>query len=101
MDKLRKTIYTKEYHMLLERLKNRREELGISQDKLSQLLGRTRTFVSKAELGERRLDILELMHYLEMLQLDPKQFFNDYFRGVKNLRNVAAKSCCEEIPGQA
>ncbi|MDR2629109.1 MAG: hypothetical protein LBC30_03930 [Puniceicoccales bacterium] len=44
--------------MLIDRLRARCEEMEIPQDKLSKTLGRTRTFVSKVELGERRLDTL-------------------------------------------
>jgi transcriptional regulator with XRE-family HTH domain len=76
--KLEKSIHLREYRMLIDRLRARREELGISQDKLSKMLGRTRTFVSKMELGERRLDLLELIHYARALGIDPKEFFCKY-----------------------
>ncbi|MDR2737960.1 MAG: helix-turn-helix domain-containing protein [Puniceicoccales bacterium] len=64
--------------MLIDRLRAKREEAGISQDELSKMLGRTRTFVSKVELGERRLDILEFIHYARALEIDPKEFFCQY-----------------------
>jgi transcriptional regulator with XRE-family HTH domain len=71
--------------MLIDRLRARREELGISQDKLSKMLGRTRTFVSKMELGERRLDVLKFVHYAQALGIDPKEFFCRYVDAINTV----------------
>ena len=40
-------------------LKGIREKAGISQRELSRRLNREHTFISKCELGERRVDIAE------------------------------------------
>jgi hypothetical protein len=43
------------------------------------------------ELGERRLDVFELVRYLEVLHLDSEQFFSEYLRGAENLRSSAGE----------
>jgi transcriptional regulator with XRE-family HTH domain len=78
-------MHLKEYRMLIDRLRARREEMGIPQDKLSKTLGRTRTFVSKVELGERRLDILEFIHYAHVLGIEPKEFFCRYVDDINSI----------------
>ncbi|HBE81180.1 MAG TPA: helix-turn-helix transcriptional regulator [Pyrinomonadaceae bacterium] len=57
---MEKSIYSKEYSLFLEQLRNAREEKGLTQIDVAQRLGQTQSFVSKVERGERRLDIVEL-----------------------------------------
>jgi transcriptional regulator with XRE-family HTH domain len=44
-------------------LRNIREEARLSQAELAAKLGRPQTFVSKAELSERRIDFLETLDF--------------------------------------
>lgn len=55
-----KTIYTKEYKLLLQKLKQARIESGLTQQQIADKLGKPQSYVSKIESGERRLDIIEL-----------------------------------------
>ncbi len=55
---------------LREMLRGRREELGLSQLRLSLLLDGTRTFVSKYESGERYLTFTEVVKLCGILGLD-------------------------------
>lgn len=64
---MRKTIYSKEYKAFLRLLRTMREDLGISQEAIAQSLGQTQSFVSKCERGERRIDVIELRHFLNAL----------------------------------
>lgn len=57
---MEKSIYTKEYTLLLEVLRTAREAAGLTQVEVASRLAVTQTFVSKCERGERRLDIIEL-----------------------------------------
>lgn len=59
------------YKGLLDRLKHRRAELGISQRELGERLHIHRQFVSRVELGERRLDVAEFVDFAQALELDP------------------------------
>lgn len=45
---------------LLALLRRLRAEAGLTQEQLAERLGRPQSFVAKYELGERRLDVLEL-----------------------------------------
>lgn len=58
-----KSTRTLRYQKLLERLKAARKGSGITQADLAKRLRKPRSFVSKYENGERRLDIAE---YLEI-----------------------------------
>jgi len=55
-----KSIYTKEYHQLLELLRTKRIEKGFTQKQLASMLGISQGIISKIETHERRLDIIEL-----------------------------------------
>ena len=55
-----KTIYDERYVRLIERLKQRRQELGLRQEQVARKFHRSRTWVSKVEQRERRLDVVEL-----------------------------------------
>lgn len=57
---MEKSIYSKEYSLFLEQLRNAREEKGLTQTEVAERLGQTQSFVSKVERGERRIDIVEL-----------------------------------------
>lgn len=55
-----RSIHSVEYQVVLSLLKELRQEAGLRQADLAAIVGRPQTFVSKYELGERRLDIIEL-----------------------------------------
>jgi len=55
-----KTIFRAEYASILELLHQVRKREGVSQVELARRLNRTQAWVSKSELGERRLDLLEV-----------------------------------------
>lgn len=64
MDK--KTIFTKEHHLIVERLKQARTEAGIDQIQAAKLTGRTQSFISKLESGQRRIDIVQLKEFCKV-----------------------------------
>ena len=45
----------------------------MSQSEVAERLGRVQTFVSKYELGDRRLDVIEYLRVCEVLGLDPSK----------------------------
>jgi transcriptional regulator with XRE-family HTH domain len=55
-----KTIYSKDHKAIVERLKQAREKAGLDQKQAAKLLGKTQSYVSKAESGQRRLDVVQL-----------------------------------------
>ncbi len=72
--KLEKTIYTVEYRIVLRLLKECREDSGVTQVQLAELLGQTQSFVSKIERGDRRLDIIQLRTILLHFHLSLGEF---------------------------
>jgi transcriptional regulator with XRE-family HTH domain len=57
--------YSPEYGRFRALLRTLRKEAGLSQTALSEKLGKPQTFVSKSELGERRIDFLETIQFCE------------------------------------
>ena len=57
---MEKSIYTAEYAALLALLREAREAAGLTQVQLARALGQSQSFVSKAEKGDRRLDLVRL-----------------------------------------
>jgi transcriptional regulator with XRE-family HTH domain len=55
-----KSIHTDEYAAILALLREAREAAGLTQVQLAARLGVTQSFVSKVEVGERRLDVVQL-----------------------------------------
>jgi len=55
-----KALQTKRYQAFRDRLRRAREEAGLTQTQVAKRLGRPQTWVSKCELGERRVDFVEL-----------------------------------------
>ena len=53
-------LHTKRYKGFLTRLRQARAEAGLTQTAVAERLGRPQTWVSKCELGERRVDFVEL-----------------------------------------
>ena len=53
-------LHTGRYRAFLAKLRRAREEAGLTQVEVAELVGRPQTWVSKCELGERRVDVVEL-----------------------------------------
>lgn len=66
-----KTIYSAEYRWLVQRLRVRREEVGLTQTALSLELGWPQQRLSAIEAGARRLDVMEFLHLTTHLGLTP------------------------------
>ncbi len=70
----RKTIYSPEYEQIVALLREVREQAGLSQAELAERLQRPRTFVTKCELGERRIDLLEWLRFCRACKVEPSEF---------------------------
>lgn len=55
-----KSIHTREYGNVIEKLKKARFEIGLKQEDVAKILKKPQSYMSKIERGERRLDIMEL-----------------------------------------
>jgi transcriptional regulator with XRE-family HTH domain len=66
--------YVREYKSFLRRIRQAREDAGLTQTEVARGLGRPQSFVSKIESGERRVDFVELQH-LARIYRKPLSFF--------------------------
>lgn len=55
-----KSIHTKDYLEIINRLKEARLKVGLSQQEVASRLGKPQSYISKIESGERRLDVVEI-----------------------------------------
>ena len=81
---MEKSIYTREYSLFLEQLKNAREKKGLTQIEVAEKLGQTQSFVSKVERGERRLDIVELRAFCSALGISFTTFVGQIEKVLSN-----------------
>jgi len=56
---MNKTIYSRQGDILRRKLVEIRKAAGLTQRELAQTLNKPHTFISKCELGERRVDLVE------------------------------------------
>lgn len=58
---------------MIELLVQARKDAGITQAELGKRIGQRQTFVSKFELGERRLDVAEFVLVSRAIGADPHE----------------------------
>ena len=78
---LRKTLRSKENDALIALIVSVRNQQGLTQRDLAAALKRPRSFVSRIESGERRLDIVEFVAVAKALKQDPVELFARFVRG--------------------
>ena len=69
-----KTIRTNEYRKVIERLKQVRLEIGLTQKEVSDKIKMPQSYVSKVEAGEQRIDIIELKRFAELYKKEFNYF---------------------------
>jgi len=60
---MNKSVYSKDYKEIIERLKIARIEAGLAQQEVADKLGKPQSYISKIESGERRLDVAEIKKF--------------------------------------
>lgn len=68
------TVHTDAYKHLLALLVSARTDAKLSQALLAERIGKPASFVGKYELGERRLDVIELLVVLNALGIEQDEF---------------------------
>lgn len=69
-----KPLHSAQYKKLLDLLRVTREECGYTQRELAAVLGEDQSYVSKCELGLRRLDVIELRNWIRAMGLSFRVF---------------------------
>ena len=57
------SVHTAAYQKFLKRLRQARSDAGLTQVQAARLLKKRQTYISKCELGERRVDFAELQAF--------------------------------------
>lgn len=70
-----KTLYSSRYRGIIGLLRKLRQARRFRQADLAAQLGSSQALVSNVERYERRLDVDELLSWLEALQVAPAEFF--------------------------
>ncbi len=69
-----KSIYTREYQVMLRLLREARTEAGLTQVDLAKRLKLTQSLLSKIERGDRRLDLAELRSFCRAIGIGLPEF---------------------------
>jgi transcriptional regulator with XRE-family HTH domain len=62
--------YQRAYRDFIARLVQARKDAGLTQVQVAKRLGKAHSFISKCELGERRVDFVELQQLAEIYGKD-------------------------------
>lgn len=61
-----KTIYSRGHKALVAKLIKARKDVGLLQEDVAKLLGKTQSYVSKIEAGQRRIDLIQLKEFAKI-----------------------------------
>ena len=78
-----KFIHSQPQDRLCAALKAARKKAGLTQVELARRLGMYRSFVSKYEKGERRLDVIEFLAVTEAIGVDAGEILAELGTGVR------------------
>jgi len=70
-----KSLYHKSYRQLLHRLREARKHAGLTQVQVAKALRKPQSFVSKVEVGERRIDPIELKILAQLYKMPITHFY--------------------------
>jgi len=74
---MEKTIHSKEHRKLISLLREKRENLDITQLQLASMIDSDQTFISKIENSERRIDVIELRTICKALKISFIDFIKE------------------------
>jgi len=80
-----RTLRSSAYEALIEALRNARVKAGLTQQAVADALGVPQSYVAKIEVGERRVDVVELLDLLDVVNADWKSVI----RKVDKARNAS------------
>lgn len=78
-----KSIYTDDYIQIISSLRAIRKRKKITQTQMATILNTTQSYISKVENRERRLDVIELLSWINALGVSaesilPKKYFGGH-----------------------
>jgi transcriptional regulator with XRE-family HTH domain len=87
---MKKTIYTARHELLRRALVAMREGAGLNQRQLARKLHRENSFVSRIEVGQRRVDLVEFYSLCEACGANPVKAASRLMRQFKRLADPPA-----------
>ena len=78
-----KSVYSEPYRIFVQLLREEREATELSQEKLALKLGKPQSYVSKIELGERQINLVELNEWCEALSIPLIGFIEKWLDATK------------------
>lgn len=83
-------LHTDRYAAFLDRLRAARRHRDMTQEAVADVLGKPQTYVSKCELGERRVDFVELEDFAAAYEL-PLDYFVTRTAGSRRVSRAALR----------
>jgi transcriptional regulator with XRE-family HTH domain len=68
------SIWNKDYKAFLAKLRQARQDSGLTQMEAAKKLKKKQSYVSKCESGERRVDVAELKEFSRVYGKSPSYF---------------------------
>lgn len=93
-----KTTHRQRYAVLLHLLHQARLAAQVRQVDVAKALKVPQSRISKTELGERRLDVIDLIDYLEAIEVRPVEFFQHLVQRLDAARPTAAGRSRRKAP---
>ncbi len=59
-------LYSKEHKIIVEKLIKARREAGIDQVEVAKKLGKSQSYLSKIETGQRKIDVIQLQKFAKL-----------------------------------
>jgi hypothetical protein len=75
-----KSIYRDEYRILIDLLRNAREQARVSQGAVAQAFEWPQSTLSHLERGSRRIDVVEFVDYCRIVGADPRELFDEFLK---------------------
>ncbi len=84
-----RSLHFPDYQQMITLLVQARNDAGLTQRALAQLLGKPHSYVSKIESGERRIDLVECLRFLLAAKADTAQFVVKVTRIIRKIDRAA------------
>ena len=75
---MEKSIFSDDYTLFLQLVRSARKRAGLTQEDVAKRLGKTQSYVSKCERGERRLDIVDVREICRAIGTTLPEFVADF-----------------------
>jgi transcriptional regulator with XRE-family HTH domain len=67
-------LYSKEHKVIVEKLIKARHEAGLDQIRVAKKLGRSQSYLSKIESGQRKIDVIQLQKFAKLYNKEINYF---------------------------